>query len=113
IDQLSDQDRRLLIAASVQGYEFDSAVISKAMGLDPADVEDRLDELERVFAFVRLIGEKELPDGTLTQRHRFIHALYQNALYALLKPPRGAALSKAVADTLVTCHSERSPAVAS
>lgn len=113
IDQLSEQDRRLLIAASVQGYEFDSAVISRAMGLDPAEVEERLEALERVFSFVRLIGEKEFPDGTLTQRHRFIHALYQNALFASLRPTRRAALSKSVAETLVTHHRERSSAVAS
>jgi tetratricopeptide (TPR) repeat protein len=113
IDQLSGQDRRLLIAASVQGYEFDSSVISTAIGLDPADVEERLEVLERVFAFVRLIGEREFPDGTLTQRHRFVHALYQNALYALLRPTRRAALSKAVAETLVAHHRERRPAVAS
>lgn len=113
IDQLSEQDRKLLIAASVQGYEFDSAVISRAVDSDPAEVEERLEALERVFAFVVLIGEQELPDGTLTQRHRFIHALYQNALYASLRPTRRASLSKAVAETLTTYYGERSSEVAS
>ena len=113
IDQLSERDRWLLIAASVQGYEFDSAVISKAVDADPAEVEERLEALERVFALVTLIGEKELPDGTLTQRHRFIHVLYQNALYASLRPTRRASLSKAVAETLTTYYGERSSEVAS
>src|SRR4029079_13641832 len=38
IDQLDDRDRRLLVGASVQGYEFDSATVSEATGLDPVDV---------------------------------------------------------------------------
>ena len=113
IDQLNEQDRRLLVAASVQGYEFDSAVVSGAVGADAAEVEERLEALERVFALVRLVGEKELPDGTLTQRHRFIHVLYQNALYASLRPTRRASLSKAVAETLTTRYGERRSEVAS
>jgi hypothetical protein len=54
IDQLSDEDRRLLVAASVQGYEFDSAVVSKVLTIDAADVEDRLELLDRIHSFVRI-----------------------------------------------------------
>jgi serine/threonine protein kinase/tetratricopeptide (TPR) repeat protein len=113
IDQLSEQDRWLLVAASVQGYEFDSAVVWKALEIDPAHVEERLDLLERVFAFVRLIGEEELPDGTPTLRYRFVHALYQNALYASIVPTRRASLSKAVAEALLGYYKEQSSEVAS
>jgi tetratricopeptide (TPR) repeat protein len=81
--------------------------------MDPAEVEERLEVLERVFAFVRLIGEKEFPDKTLTQRHRFIHALYQNALYASLRPTRRAAINKSVAETLISYYGEKSSDVAS
>jgi serine/threonine protein kinase/tetratricopeptide (TPR) repeat protein len=113
IDQLSEQDRRLLVAASVQGYEFDSAVVWKALELDPAHVEERLDLLERVFVFVRLISEEELPDGTPTLRYRFVHALYQNALYASIGPTRRASLSKAVAEALLGYYKQQSSEVAS
>ena len=44
IGQLGDDDRRLLVAASVQGYEFDSAVVARVLERDAAEVEDRLDE---------------------------------------------------------------------
>ena len=90
IDQLSEDDRRLLVAASVQGYEFDSAVVARVLERDAAEVEDRLDELDRVHAFVRLVREQEFPDRTLTLRYRFVHVLYQNALYASLRPTRRA-----------------------
>ena len=36
-------DRRLLVAASVQGHEFDSAVVAEALEMDAADVEERLE----------------------------------------------------------------------
>jgi tetratricopeptide (TPR) repeat protein len=104
IAQLDDEDRRLLVAASVQGDEFDSAVVADALALDPGQVEERLANLERVHAFVRSVGERELPDRALTLRYRFTHMLYQNALYASLGPTRRAELSRSVADALLARH---------
>jgi tetratricopeptide (TPR) repeat protein len=101
IDQLGADDRRLLVAASVQGYEFGSRVVARVIERDTAEVEDRLDELDRVHAFVRVVREQELPDRTLTLRCRFVHVLYQNALYASLGPTRRASLSAAVAEALL------------
>ena len=66
----------------MQGYEFDSAVVAQALNLDADEVEERLEKLERVFAFVKLTSEAEFPNRTLTLRYRFVHVLYQNALYA-------------------------------
>lgn len=113
IGQLEDADRRLLVAASVQGAEFDSAVVAKALDLDAADVEERLQLLDRVHAFVRLLREREFPDRTLTLRYRFVHVLYQNALYASLTPTRRASLSRAVADALLGYYGEQSSAIGS
>jgi tetratricopeptide (TPR) repeat protein len=113
IDQLGEADRRLLVAASVQGYEFDAAVVAQALTLEAADVEERLDALERVHAFVRRLHEREFPDGTLTLRYRFVHVLYQNALYASLTPARKGPLSIAVARALLGYYGDQSAAVAS
>src|SRR5262245_37085320 len=112
IGQLGEEDRRLLVAASVQGYEFDAAVVSEALALDAAEVEERLEGLERVHAFVRLVREHELPDRALTLRYRFVHVLYQNALYASLRPTRRATLSAAVAQALVGHYGEKNAVVA-
>jgi predicted ATPase len=113
IDQLDEAERRLLVGASVQGYEFDSAVVAKAFGMDPAEVEERLETLDRVHAFVRFVDEHEFPDRTLTLRYRFVHVLYQNALYASLRPTRRAASSAAVAEALLGFYGEQSSGVAS
>jgi len=113
IAQLGEADRRLLAAGSVQGYEFDSAVVAKTVGLDAADVEERLEALERVHGFVARVSEYEFPDRTLTLRYRFVHVLYQNALYGSLQPTRKASWSAAVAEALLGYYGRQRPAIAS
>src|SRR6185503_16817807 len=85
LDLLDADDRKLLAAASVQGYEFDTAVLAGALELDAAYVEERLEELDRVHVLVRLSWEDEFTDGSLTQRYAFVHVLYQQALYSGLQ----------------------------
>lgn len=112
VDQLSSADRHLLMAASVQGPEFDSAVVARVMGREAADVEERLDVLERGHSLVRLVGERAFPDGALSVRYGFVHVLYQNALYAALQPTRKAAWSAAAAWALLGHHGEKSAGLA-
>jgi len=104
VSQLGEDDRTLLAAASVQGSEFDSAVIGDVLGLEPLAVEERLETLERVFAFVKLVEETELPNQQVTLKYRFVHVLYQNVLYAGLRATRRTALNAAVAGALVRFH---------
>jgi len=112
IAQLDEGDRRLLVAASVEGHEFDSATISDATETDPGDVEERLDVLQRVHVFVTRTREEEFPDRTLTLRYQFVHVLYQNALYATLQPTRRASLSGRVARSLVARYGGRGGEIA-
>jgi tetratricopeptide (TPR) repeat protein len=105
IDQLDEADRRLLIAASVQGLEFHAAVVAEALEADEAEIEESLERLDQVHTFVRRVGEEEMPDGSLTLRYRFVHALYQNALYETLTPTRRTRLSGVVANALFRRHS--------
>ena len=111
IERLDEVDRKLLVAASVQGHEFDSAVVAEAIEMDPAEVEERLDALER--ARVRQAHqEHEFPDLTLSLQYQFVHVLYQNALYGTLQPTRRAWLSGRVARALVMHHQGEHAAIA-
>jgi predicted ATPase len=101
LDQLDSPGRRLLTAASVQGAEFNSAVIAGALGDDPAEVEERLQDLDQVHGLVRLVREHEFPDRTVSRQYAFVHTLYQDTLYAGLPPARRAAVSRALADALL------------
>ncbi len=88
LERLDDYDRRLLAAASVQGHQFDSAVIAGALKLEPAEVEEHLQALDYVHGLVRSMHEFELPDRTLSIRFAFVHILYQQTLYDSLSPSR-------------------------
>jgi predicted ATPase len=113
IGRLGDEDRRLLVAASAQGYNFDSAVVAQALEMEAADAEERLQSLDTTHGFVKYREEDEFPDHTLTLRYQFVHVLYQNALYAALTPSRRASLSATIAKALLGFYGERSSDVAS
>jgi tetratricopeptide (TPR) repeat protein len=113
IAQLGAKDCFLLRAASLQGSEFDSALVAQAVGREPAEVEERLAELARVHDLVKLVDEAEFPDRTLTLRYRFVHALYQNALAASLQPTRRAQLSRALGQSMAERYGARASEVAS
>ena len=112
IEQIDEHDRRLLLAASVQGHEFDSTIVAEAIAMDPAEVEERLESLERVQAFVRRGEEFEFADGTLTLKYQFVHVLYQNVLYASLQPTRRAALSGSIVTAVATHYGNDAPDIA-
>jgi predicted ATPase len=107
LERLSEADHRLLAAASVQGHEFDAAVVAAVLEWDAAEVEERLADLDRRHALVRLLREHDLPDRTHTLRYSFVHALYQNALYAALAPARKATWSAAAARSLLGHYGEK------
>jgi predicted ATPase len=113
IEQVSMDDRRLLVAASVQGYEFDSAVVSNVLAMDAEEIEERLKVLDRDHRFVQLIEEEEFPDLTLTLHYRFVHVLYQNELYGSLTRTKRVRFSKEVAEALLNHYGEQSGTIAS
>jgi len=113
ISRLGEADHRLLAAASVQGSEFDSATLGRALEIPAAAVEERLDVLDRAHGLVALVDEHQLPDRTPTVRYRFVHVLHQNALYASLRPTRKALLSGAVARSLMASYGAEDGAIAS
>jgi serine/threonine protein kinase/tetratricopeptide (TPR) repeat protein len=112
-DQVDEADRRLLSVGSVQGYEFDAVLAADVLERNVADVEERLELLDRVHGLVRLVRELEFPDGTLTLRYRFVHVLYQNSLYEAVPPSRRAEWSAAVANALLAHYGRQNAVVAS
>jgi tetratricopeptide (TPR) repeat protein len=104
IERIADDDRRLLIAAAVQGQEFDSATVAQAAEMTVDEAEERLEVLSRAHHLVHTLDDRELPGGKVTQRYRFAHVLYQNVLYDTLRRRELARLSGAVAAALVESH---------
>jgi len=112
VDQLSEEDRRTLQYASVEGAEFLSTVVADLLGMDPVDLEERLARLEKTHRLVITRGEEDLPDGSLATRYRFAHALYQNFLYGDLVNTRRVMLHKQAAQQLEKHYGKRAPQLA-
>jgi predicted ATPase len=104
IRQIDDTLQTLLMTASVQGREFDSAVLAATMKLCTQDVEEALQELDENYGIVRRIREDELQDGRYTVRYRFVYALYQEVCYTSLAPTRKASISSSLAEAFLASY---------
>lgn len=81
VERLSDQEQRVLEAASVVGIDCSAIAISAGSGMDIIEIEEVCDRLARAHQFLLPPYVAELPDGTFTPRYKFIHVLYLDALY--------------------------------
>ena len=112
MEALSEDDRRALQCASIEGEEFTSTVLAEILGVDEVALEERLDRLDRIHRWVQNRGEEELPDGSLATRYRFCHALYQNVLYSELVSKRRIALHRQVGERLAEHYRGQSTRIA-
>jgi predicted ATPase len=63
------------------GLEFAAAAVAAGVGQGVEAVEDHSATLARRGYFIQTHGEAEWPDGTVTTRYGFRHALYREILY--------------------------------
>ena len=110
---LEPETRQLLRVAALHGNEFESAIVARVTGRDSAEVEEQLQKLDDVHGLISIVREHQLPDGTLSLKCRFVHVLYQNALYASIPPSRRAEWAHRIAAALAACHASQSEGVAS
>jgi predicted ATPase len=113
IESLDADDLRALQYASIEGEEFHSSVLAGLLDADSLTIEERLERLARVNRLIQTCGEEELPDGSITTRFRFAHALYQNVLYGDLVGERRRQLHRQAGEILEAHYGDRSGRVAS
>ncbi len=113
IGRLDEDDRGLLDVAAVQGFEFHACVVAEVSSSDIETVELRLQAIENSHGLIKHVEDVELPDRALTPHYRFMHVLYQNALYGALSSSRKASLSLSVAEKLVEHYSDEREEIAS
>src|SRR5262245_26016680 len=90
VAQLSLADQELLAVASVAGVEFAVAAVAAGVQQAGEDVEVQCDALARRYQLVQARGTTVWPDGTVTARYGFRHALYQELLYERIPVSRRA-----------------------
>lgn len=88
--------RRILEAASVAGDEFAVAAVAAAVPVAEARIEDVCEQLASQALLLDDAGVAEWPDGTISGRYRFRHALYRQALYEDMAEARRARMHRAI-----------------
>ena len=112
IERLSADERIVLEAASVAGTECSSAAIAAGLGMPIEWVEKLCEELARRHQFLSPSWLVELPDGTITPRHRFIHVLYREVPYRLMAPRLRSQIHHRIADCGEQVYGDRKSEIA-
>jgi hypothetical protein len=112
VERLSEAEQRLLEVASVAGAHFAAAEVAAGLGTDSESVEARCEWLARTRQFLRAEGIAEWPDGTLSGRYGFLHALHHEVVYARLAEVRRIHLHRRIAERKEAAYGERAGEIA-
>lgn len=112
IERLTPDERTVLEGASVVGVECSSVAIAAGLNLPIEWVEKHCEELARRHHLLSPAWLVELPDGTVTPRHRFTHILYRDVPYRLMSPMRRAQIHQRIAERGVTTYGDRCSEIA-
>jgi len=97
-ERLSPEEQRILETASVTGTEFTAAAVAAGLGKETLAVEEACTQLIRHEQFIQTRGVGEWPDGTVSTRYGFIHALYQEVLYGRVPAGKRSSLHQRIGD---------------
>jgi DNA-binding winged helix-turn-helix (wHTH) protein len=111
LEPLSAQEQSALELASIAGVAFSASVISAPAQFDSHSVEDLYEELSRRHHIVKWAGTQSLPDGSMTERYEFVHALYRQVLYDRQLPGRRARLHRQIGERLAALYAQRTEEV--
>ena len=84
LERLKPEEQTILEGASVAGAEFSSASVAAALERSQNEVDACCRRLSRREQFIIEQGTVTWPDGTVSTKFRFHHALYQEVLYGRL-----------------------------
>jgi DNA-binding winged helix-turn-helix (wHTH) protein/tetratricopeptide (TPR) repeat protein len=112
VDRLRLEQQQVLEAASVAGVEFSATAVAAALDEDMVGVEDRCEALARRHQFLRPLAIAEWPDGTVTARYAFVHALYQSVLYNRVPGARRRLLHQRIGERSERAYRDRAGEIA-
>jgi predicted ATPase/DNA-binding winged helix-turn-helix (wHTH) protein len=100
LDRLRPDERRILEAASAVGVEFSAAAVAAAEQIGLDEVERACADLAGHASFLTSHGSDTWPDGTVTARYGFRHALYQEVVYERVPAARRGDLHRRIGERL-------------
>jgi predicted ATPase len=110
--RLTVEEQTVLHAASVAGVEFAAVSVAAGIGSDGHAVETVCEQLAQRGQFLTEQEVQRWPDGTMTGRYRFRHAIYQEVLYQQLSASRRVRLHQQIGEREERGYGERSKEVA-
>jgi DNA-binding winged helix-turn-helix (wHTH) protein/predicted ATPase len=110
-EQLAPEEQVVLEAASVVGVEFTAAAVA-TVALAIEGVEACCDALARRGQFVQARGTADWPDGTVTARYGFRHALYRELVYDRVPASRRVRWHRQIGARLEAGYGARAPELA-
>ena len=111
-DHLPPTEQRLVEVGSVVGVEFAASARPAGLDEDPSEVEGRCEALAQRRHVLRSVEVVEWPDGTITGRYAFQHALYQQVAYQRLGASQRVYLHRRVGERLEMAYGQRAPELA-
>ena len=112
VERLPVAEQRLLEVASVAGVEFASVDVAAGLLTAVEEVETSCERFARAEQWLRTAGLAEWPDGTLSGRYSFLHALYHEVIYARVAEARRVQLHRRIAERKAVAYGERKPEIA-
>lgn len=112
IETLAAEDQRVLEAASAAGDTFAVAAIVAATACTEEHIEARCECWARERQFLVPAGSEQWPDGTVTARYRFRHALFHDVVYRRISAGRRARLHRAIGHALAGSYGSTAASIA-
>ncbi|MFN0169545.1 MAG: AAA family ATPase [Bryobacteraceae bacterium] len=109
---VSGQDQSILEAASVAGDPFCVSAVAAATAMPEDTIEARCAGWSGEGQFLTADGTMTWPDGTVSARYRFRHALYPEVVYAGISPERRVRFHREVGDRLEGAYRKRTAIIA-
>ena len=112
VARLTAEEQLVLEAGSVAGAEFTIAGVAAALESSTAEAETVCEQLARRGQFLVECELSQWPDGTVSGRYGFRHALYQEILYQRLSTSRRARLHQQIGLREEAAYGERAKEIA-
>ncbi len=112
LGRLTGDEQGILTVGSVSGTEFTVASVAAGMAQAEAAIEALCDRLASRGQFIEEYGVKAWPDGTVSGRYGFRHALYHEVLYARMPEARRVRLHRTIGERLERGYGERAHEIA-
>jgi predicted ATPase/DNA-binding winged helix-turn-helix (wHTH) protein len=112
LGRLSAEEQQVLEVASIAGATFAVAAVVAGSKREAEAVEEICEELAWQGHFLQEEGVEEWPDGTLSGRYQFRHALYQSVLYERVAVARQVRLHRQIGEQEEQAYGDRTREIA-